>query len=92
MPKKVKLKDLKVKSFVTQLDPGQKKKLKAGATGCCDTLPQVTCWTVETCNTCDCTPTCGCTDTCNCTNTCNTCYSCDCQSLPQIICDSDAHC
>jgi hypothetical protein len=66
MQKKLKLnlKDLKIQSFVTSLENGDKTKIKAGGTGdtaCepCQTDPPVTC-TCLTCITCITCNTCGC--------------------------------
>lgn len=83
MPKKMKLdlSGLKVQSFVTSLDSGAEKKIKAGETlvscpgpVCTDTCRatcEATCVTCgDTCATCDtCAPTCGAT-----CGTCATCY------------------
>jgi hypothetical protein len=98
MPKKMKLrlKDLKVQSFVTQLGD-EIRRVKGGVSE--NTLCILTCMypcgTEETCETCDTCETCG--ASCGGTCTCDTCqHSCggtceysiciDCTEPPQIIC------
>lgn len=78
MPKKLKLKGLKVQSFVTTMNNGHKTKVKGGAdpTNQGDTWPCNTC--DDTCETCaaSCYGTC---DSCvTCLNTCPA--TCDCGS------------
>jgi hypothetical protein len=62
MPKKLKLKDLNVNSFVTRLECSEEKKVKCGD-GClcykctlcpnkCVTYQTCTCFTCETCDVC----------------------------------------
>lgn len=74
MPKKLKLSDLKVQSFVTSLENDEKNKVKGGLTSPnCETDDTCTCNTY--CGTC---PTaCGSMcNTCSCQTVCGTCSVC----------------
>lgn len=86
MPKKIKLSNLKVTSFLTSLKEDEKTKIKGGGDTiypCEISAPEIICNSDEFGYTCiNCTYTCF--------NTCNTCNGCGGETepptAPQIIC------
>lgn len=70
MPKKLKLSDLKVQSFVTSLENDEKKKVQGGAT-----LPISNC-AEDTCLECETNYSCDCPTNYTCYTNCGTCGSC----------------
>lgn len=67
MPKKLKLSDLKIQSFVTSLENGEKKKVKGGGTILLTNCAE------DTCLECETTPSCVCDTYFSCISDCGTC-------------------
>jgi len=90
MPKKLKLSNIKVQSFVTSLGDDAKNKVKGGAPtyepdctqvtcmDCTDTCESLCLTQCATCYTCTCDTSCGCSNTCGSQTRCVACQTAFC--------------